>query len=164
MFLLLSPMRGSHLRVSRIVVTCHRVASVCVYVCVCVSLWGVLHWAYLTLSPSAPFQSHKLMWLPRYCSLGMQIKFCEEMFCYGCFPQQKYSFNHHWYSSAMNILHVLTPTFHNSKVRLWILYVRPCFFLFFLYICVQDCVKACKNNFVNHSFCHVFQYKSFQHS
>lgn len=52
--------------------------------CVCVSLWGVLHWAYLTLSPSAPFLSHGLMWLPRYCSLGMQIKFWEEMFCCGC--------------------------------------------------------------------------------
>lgn len=105
-FLLLGPMRGSHLRVSRIVVMCHRVASVCV----CVSLWGVLHWAYLTLSPSAPFQSHRLMWLPRYCSLGMQIKFCEEMFCCGCFQQQKYPFNHHQYSysSTMNILHVLT--------------------------------------------------------
>lgn len=85
----------------------------CVCVRVCVSLWGVLHWAYLTLSPSAPFQSHILMWLPRYCSLGMQIKFCEEMFSCGCFPQQKYPFNHHQYSysSTMNILHVLTPTF-----------------------------------------------------
>lgn len=53
--------------------------------CVCVSVWGVLHWAYLTLSPSAPFLSHGLMWLPRYCSLGMEIKFWEEMFCCGCF-------------------------------------------------------------------------------
>lgn len=120
----------------------------CVCVRVCVSLWGVLHWAYLTLSPSAPFQSHILMWLPRYCSLGMQINFREEKFCCGCFPQQKYSFNHHQYSypSTMNILHVLTPTFHNLKVRIRILYVWP-------FSCT----------YVNLSFYFVFQYKSFLH-
>ncbi len=152
-FLLLGPMRGSHLRVSSIVVMCRRVASVyvcvCVCVCVCVSLWGVLHWAYLTLSPSAPFQIHRLMWLPRYCSLGMQIKFCEEMFCCGCFQQQKYPFNHHQYSysSTMNILHVLTPTFHDLTVRTGILYARPCF--------------SC--TYVNHSVCFVFWYKFFHH-
>lgn len=49
----------------------------------------MFHWAYLTLSPSALSQSHIPMWLPRYRSLRMQMRFLEELFCCGHFPHKQ---------------------------------------------------------------------------